>query len=64
VLYMLDILDTRRHTKCVTSRYGKCHNIKENEIGVSFTILSRRRTQITKRSGLLQSFVVHDSDRQ
>jgi hypothetical protein len=24
----------------VTSRYGKCHNIRENEIGESYTILS------------------------
>jgi hypothetical protein len=24
----------------VTSRYGKCHNIRKNEIGESYTILS------------------------
>jgi hypothetical protein len=40
---ILDILNTMltwRCTKCVTSRYGKCHNIRENEIGELYTILS------------------------
>jgi hypothetical protein len=43
IRYVLDILDimlTWRCTKGVTSRNGKCHNIKENELGESFTILS------------------------
>jgi hypothetical protein len=34
---------TWRCTKCVTSRYGKCHNIRENEIGESYTILSKEK---------------------
>jgi hypothetical protein len=40
---MLDILDTMLTWRCmkyVTSRYGKCHNIKVNEIEESFTVLS------------------------
>jgi hypothetical protein len=43
VCVLLDILNTMltwRCTKCLTSRYGKCHNIRENEIGESYTILS------------------------
>jgi hypothetical protein len=45
-VYIRDILDilntmlTWRCTKCVTSRYGKCHNMGENEIGELYTILS------------------------
>jgi hypothetical protein len=44
-VYIRDILDilntmlTWRCTKCVTSRYGKCHNIRKM-IGESYTILS------------------------
>jgi hypothetical protein len=41
---ILDILNTMltwRCTKHVTSGYGKCHNIRENEIGESYTILSK-----------------------
>jgi hypothetical protein len=40
---ILDILNTMltwRCMKCVTSRCGKCHNIRGNEIGESYTILS------------------------
>jgi hypothetical protein len=40
---ILDILNTMltwRCTKCVTSRYGKCHNIRENDIRESYTVLS------------------------
>jgi hypothetical protein len=68
-VYIKDILDilntmlTWRCTKCVTSRYGKCHNIRKM-IGESYTILSKGLPfeaigGLLKESGVCQE-VVHN----
>jgi hypothetical protein len=57
---ILDILNTMltwRCMKCVTSRYGKCHNIRENEIGEFFTILSLPLDESYRRSPTLKDIL-------